>query len=426
VNLSERFESALPESTKQWLRRLGELASDAHLVGGPLRDLLLNRPVVDFDIVVHDGITVARAFASDEGLTVSKTHASFGTATVLAPDGTRFDFVTARRERYPSPAVLPMVEPGSLEDDLRRRDFSINALAMCLHPDDFGDVRDAVNGLDDLRNGVVRALHPLSFIDDPTRIFRAYRFAERFGFTLEPQTETWIRASVRDGHLARLSGARVRHELVTLLREPRRVDAFRRLRDLGALDALAEPCPCDDATLDGWDRLERRLPSGRSDMEPFVLAWFSRWSTDRALRVAAWLNLDAPTAQAIRAVSERREDAYRAASDPTTPRSVWHRLLADLTENVVFALASDWDDGSFDALRRHYADARDARRLVTGDDLLAIGMAPGPNMRCVLDATFEAQLDGRIRTREEALDFARQESLRLRDEQRTSSVVSGF
>lgn len=408
MNLLERFESALPEKTKRHLRRLGELAGEAYLVGGPLRDLLLGRAVSDFDVVVRDGVEVARTFASEEGLNVAVVYASFGTATVFTPEGTRFDLVTARRERYPGPGALPVVEPGSFEEDLRRRDFTINALAMSLRVEDFGEIWDVVGGVDDLRNGIVRALHPHSFVDDPTRIFRAYRFAERFCFGVEPQTEGWIRASV--AYVGRLSGARVRNELKALLREPRRVNAFRRLHELGALNALAEPCPFDATTLDRWERLEKRL--SLADAEPFLLAWFGRWPPEHAIRVARWLNLEAPTTQALRLVLERWEKVRDALRRPETPPHLWYRLLSGLSENALFAIGSDEDENAFYTLRSQYERFKDVLRLVTGEDVLAIGVPPGPEVQHLLDAALDAQLDGEIRTRSEALEFLRRELLR--------------
>jgi len=190
-----------------------------YLVGGAVRDILLGEPNFDVDVVVEgDAIAVARALAAAVGGRV-RAHPQFGTAVVLYGDDGRIDVVTARSETYHAPAALPTVEPGSIEEDLHRRDFTINAMAVSLSGDEAGKLVDPFDGRRDLEAGRIRILHDRSFIDDPTRILRAIRYEDRFGFRMDEETEALARSCIETGHVGDLSGARLREELVALLEE---------------------------------------------------------------------------------------------------------------------------------------------------------------------------------------------------------------
>ena len=210
----------IPEPILDLLHEIGEVGGKGtYLVGGFVRDLLLKRPSLDIDIVVEgDAIRVATAMCERWNGTL-ETHPQFGTATVTPADANlpKVDFVTARRETYQGAGTLPTVSRGTITDDLRRRDFSINALAMCLDTRDFGEIVDKTGGLADLKTGTVRVLHKHSFTDDPTRIFRACRYAGRYGFCI-PKTDTVLMRAALPV-LARLSGERIRNEIERILIE---------------------------------------------------------------------------------------------------------------------------------------------------------------------------------------------------------------
>src|SRR6185295_10740104 len=196
-----------------------------YAVGGFVRDLLLGRPNVDIDLVVEgDAIAFARAFAKENGGR-AKVHERFGTAAVVFPDEFKLDVAMARTEYYKHPSALPTVQPSSIKEDLFRRDFTINALALRLNADRFGELIDFYGGQRDLKERTIRVLHSRSFIDDPTRVFRAVRFEYRFGFRLGKETLTLIRDAVELGLFHRLSGTRLLEELILLLSEenPRRI-----------------------------------------------------------------------------------------------------------------------------------------------------------------------------------------------------------
>lgn len=231
----------IPEPILDLLHEIGEVGGKGtYLVGGFVRDLLLKRPSLDIDIVVEgDAIRVANAMCERWKGTL-ETHPQFGTATVTPADVNlpKVDFVTARRETYQGAGTLPTVSRGTITDDLRRRDFSINALAMCLDTSAFGEIVDKTGGLDDLRIGTVRGLHKHSFTDDPTRIFRAVRYAGRYGFSISETDTGLIREALPV--LAQLSGERIRNEIDRILIEKKAPEIVAHLKRLDVWKTISQ------------------------------------------------------------------------------------------------------------------------------------------------------------------------------------------
>ncbi|MBV9787535.1 MAG: CCA tRNA nucleotidyltransferase, partial [Chloroflexi bacterium] len=240
----ERLAHALAPEILALVERAVRIAEEQqqpiYLVGGPVRDLLLRQPITDIDLVVEgDAWTIAEAFQAETGGKLTK-HAAFRTAAVEIALGSQpfvIDFVTARRESYPTPAALPVVTPAHIHDDLRRRDFTINTLALRLTSAD-ATLLDPFAGQQDLRAGLVRVLHDESFIDDPTRILRGVRFAARFAFVVEPHTTALVGAALAENMIARTSSQRILHELWLLLAEQRPEQALLLLHEWGAFPQL--------------------------------------------------------------------------------------------------------------------------------------------------------------------------------------------
>ncbi len=205
------------------------------LVGGCVRDMMLSRPPFDWDIMVEGDIEpVLRE--GEKSFRVAKTvrHPAFLTSTLHFEDGTILDVVTARTERYPRPAALPVVKPATIAEDFRRRDFTVNAMAFHIGTGRWGELEDPFNGRGDVEQGLVRVLHDQSFVDDPTRIFRAARYAGRYGWAVEPHTLDLIREALRGDRPALLSPVRRKNELSHLLSEPDAAPAMKLLWDWGA------------------------------------------------------------------------------------------------------------------------------------------------------------------------------------------------
>ena len=232
-NLRRLLETQLPTFVKGLLKQLGTVAEEQgvkiFLVGGFVRDLLLRQRNLDVDVVVEgDGISFARAFAATAKCRV-REHEKFGTAVIVFPDGFKIDIASARLEYYASPAALPNVEHASIRHDLYRRDFTINTLTISLSPDDYGQLLDFFGVQRDLKDKTIRVLHNLSFIEDPTRLFRAIRFEQRLGFRIGRQTERLMRSAVRMKLVRKVGGPRILNELEQLLDEPQVVAALERL-----------------------------------------------------------------------------------------------------------------------------------------------------------------------------------------------------
>jgi tRNA nucleotidyltransferase (CCA-adding enzyme) len=236
MNLTKKMERLVTKETVALLKRIGAIAEErgerAFLVGGPVRDLLLGAKNVDLDIViVGDAIGVGRVLAAELGGRIT-AYKKYGTCTVKKADTLKIDLATARRETYKAPAALPAVKRGTLKDDLRRRDFTVNAMAVSLSSRDFGELVDLSGGLMDLKRKTLRVMHDRSFIDDPTRIFRAVRFEERLGFHIAPGTERLIKRAVKSGVIKRLESRRIRNELMLMMKEEKARGMAKRLGEI--------------------------------------------------------------------------------------------------------------------------------------------------------------------------------------------------
>jgi len=223
---------------KAILKKIGEnagsLGYSAFVVGGTVRDLIRGVRNFDLDIVVEgDAIRLGQLLGREfTGAIVA--HKRFGTCTVTAKDGLKIDLATARKEVYESPGALPTVEFSALKDDLARRDFTINAMAISINKEDFGRLIDLFGGKRDLAQGKIRVLHDKSFIDDPTRIFRCIRFESRPGFSIEVRTLRLAKEAIKKGMLVKLSKYRIKKELLLILKEEGKRKALERLEELGA------------------------------------------------------------------------------------------------------------------------------------------------------------------------------------------------
>jgi tRNA nucleotidyltransferase (CCA-adding enzyme) len=381
---------------------VGEGWDGVYLVGGAVRDLLLDRPGFDVDIAVEgNGIAFARALAQALGGDVLE-HGKFGTA-VVSYESARVDVATARTEHYEAPAVLPVVEHASLEEDLVRRDFTVNAMAMSLKGEDFGELVDPFNGHEDLDARVIRVLHDRSFVDDPTRIFRAIRYEHRFGFRMEEHTEALARKSIATGHVGDLTGPRVRDELQLILEEGSG-EAIRRLGDLGLDRAMHPGLAADDEAARLFDRL-RELEE-RYRFEPPL------WRL--GLAVLARI-LDDPRGW-LDQLKLRRADAQhvtRAVAD--LPQLA--ELPPDASPAEVVALAEpSAPDGPLlalavsdtEALHEYFRRLRDVRLDIGGHELAQLGLEESPRVGEILAELKRRKLNGELDGRESELAAARE------------------
>ena len=373
----------------------------AYLVGGALRDLLRGAVTKDLDIAVEGRAdAVARELAQRLGGEV-EGYERFGTATVRAGD-LRLDLATARRERYRLPGALPEVEPASIEEDLGRRDFTVNAMAAALAAGERGRLHDPHGGRDDLEAGVIRILHRHSFVDDPTRLLRAVRYEARLGFAMDRDTEALARAAAAGRVAGTVSGKRIGDELLQLLAEEPLPAALARLADLG-LDRALDPALAVDR--DFAAAAAEAAPAVGADRALAALAALVAGSLDE---LGSWLEgLDLGAERRDRVVGAARAAGPIAAAlnaDPPLPDSELRRLLARPPPEAL-ALA-----GALGAppepISRYLKDLRAVRLDIGGDDLVAAGIEPSPALGRALAETLRRKLDGEVSGREEELRLA--------------------
>ena len=401
----------LPPQVLSLLREIGQMAAKAHtqafLVGGMVRDLLLGNPTVDLDVVIEgDAITLAKALARTTGATCA-VHPRFGTATMTAADGTKVDFATARTEFYAHPAAYPTIENSSIQNDLYRRDFTINSMAISLAPQRFGTLLDFFGGLDDLQGRAIRVLHPLSFVEDPTRIYRAVRLEQRLGFVLEEGTERLIHLAVRKKLLYRLSGKRILGELLLILREERPLPALTRLHALRVLGLLHPSLQRHRSLPVALRRIPETMALFASlrPAEPVERWLVHLWAMlDRLTAgdlAALTVTLEMPprlAARTIRAKSvvARWEALVHSGAKPT-PRDAWTVFSNAGVEEVLLALAKTNKKSCRDLLIRWLETLRFVRPSITGDDLSAMGIRPSPAFGGILAKVREALLSGKVK-----------------------------
>lgn len=428
-NLAEKLEKVLPAGQLALLKEASRVAHEQqaalYSVGGFVRDLLLDRPSLDFDLVVEgDAIRLARSLARKHGGRVT-SHARFGTAkwhlpenwlmrlgatdgstlnTIGADSFQSLDLVSARTEFYTYPTALPTVQRGSIKLDLHRRDFTINTLALRLDGNHYGELHDYWGGLTDLRQGLVRVLHSLSFVDDPTRILRAVRFEQRFNFSIEERTLQLMREAV--SLLDRVSGDRIRHELDHILIEEYVVQTIERLEQLGLLKAIHSELCWDDwmhAKVESilnskpekyWDFLDAKRLSLRRDL--IYILWLLRLPYGHAQSVISRLKFSAALTRKILVARTVWENIDQLAG--ASPSVVVGKLEA-VPQLALYAVYHASDSPEIHRMvDRFISKWRFVSPSIDGHDLRRRGIPPGPIYRTILDRLRKGWLDGVIQS----------------------------
>ena len=371
-----------------------------YLVGGAVRDLLRGADAVDLDLAVEgDARSVARTLADRLGGR-PREHERFGTATVLAPE-LNFDLATTRTETYDEPGALPRVTEATLGEDLRRRDFTVNAMALALGGDDLGHLYDPHGGRRDLDARLVRVLHSGSFFDDPTRLLRAVRYETRLGFGMDEDTERTARAAVAEDALSTVSGARVRDELMDLLAEHEAPAAVKRIHDLG-LDRALDPALDADPELVASASLGAAAIGGNR-----ALASLAALVAEAPDALDNWLDslqLEARDRIAVaRAARSAPEIVAQLRERERMPSELRDLFAAEPPEALALALALG---APSEPILRWVTDLSRVRLEIGGVDLLAQGVPEGPSLGRALEETLRRKLDGLVRGREDELRTA--------------------
>ncbi len=413
--MRERF----PKKVMRLLQEMGQVAEEmgfsAYLVGGSVRDLFLRHDNLDLDVVIEgDGGAFVKRFAQGRDDLKVRIHKKFNTGKLIWDDGLIIDVATARLEYYKSPAALPTVELSSIKLDLYRRDFTINTLAVRLNPKQFGQLLDFFDGMRDLKEKSIRVLHNLSFVEDPTRVFRAVRFEQRFGFRIGKLTEGLIKNAIKIDAFRRLSGNRLLGELVQILDEERALDCIKRLMELKLLREFHPNLKLETKDLGLWQEMQD------------ALAWYQLSFLDRPLRqwvlyflalvdgldnqeleqMCARLNLAPKLKNEIISMRQAARDALNQLQRTPPAASTVYRLLNGLKPAYqLYIMAKTTREWVKRAVSQYLTTLSQVKPELTGADLKAMGFEPGPIFKQILDRLLAARLDGEVIDRhgEEAL-----------------------
>ncbi len=405
-NYTELLEQSLDPARLTLLQLVREKATQRgvslYIVGGSVRDLVLGRRLNDFDLTVEgDAIALARALASKHGGGVT-AHQKFGTAkwflsANLKPDTgihDTLDLISARSETYKHPAALPTVRTGSIADDLRRRDFTINALAIRLDGAHFGELRDDLNGMQDVEKGIIRILHPNSFIDDPTRMYRAVRYEGRYGFKIVEDTLALIPEA--RSFVEKLSAQRIRHELDLILEEPNAIPMLRRLSELDLLVSI-------HPSLANFN--QSKLATLKSD-DPVLQNRNSRWVlwlmhlTDQEIELLnERLHFNVSLLKILRSASLL--NANLPAILGLKPSQVVEILEGYSIKALEVVSSAVQDEQIKNILTSYLSEWWHVRPKTTGHDLKKRGISPGPKYAEILRRLRAAWLDEEVKTEAE-------------------------
>ncbi|MBF0378971.1 MAG: CBS domain-containing protein [Desulfamplus sp.] len=425
--LKERLDPQLLELLKDIGMAADKVAVDVFVVGGFVRDLLLYRKSDDVDIVVEgDGIAFAQQLAQMKSGRCN-THPEFGTAVVILPSGFKIDVASARLEYYKAPAALPTVEMSSIKLDLFRRDFTINTFAIKLNLDGFGTLIDFFGAQRDLKDKTIRIIHNLSFVEDPTRVFRAIRFANRFGFSIGKLTSSLIKNAIKLDFFKDLSGLRVFSEIKQILEEENPIPAIESIREY-QLDRIIHP----------EFSIDREIIAILSSVKK-TLAWhdllyldvqYLRWSLyfmvmmrRTQVRVCEEIcdKFQLPPRQRNIVLRERLKADERlylmeklmaekkAGSESSILKNseLYNLMIPFKVEHILYMMAIARKEEIRKAISWFYTQLKDTTVSIRGKDLISMGIKPGPDYKNIIQSVLEAKLDGKLKSREDELDFVK-------------------
>lgn len=400
--LNDLIKKQLPSELVDFLHLASDVAAkrgqNLYLVGGFVRDLLLERANFDLDLVVEgDAISLAEELAKTKQAKIT-VHRRFNTAKI-GWAGWTVDVATARSETYARPGALPEVEASNLEKDLLRRDFTINAMAVSLEPNRYGDLIDPFGSRADFEQKLIRILHEKSFVDDATRIWRALRYEQRLDFVLESKTLSLLKRDIN--YLDTISGDRIRHELFLVLAEEKPEKVLLRVDELGVLVKLNPALKGDTWLVEKYDQARKFYRGERVPVALYMALLAYRLSMCELEQITAYLKLPKTLAQSVFdtvAVKDRRGLLEKLALAPSQIHHLLHNYSAlAITANLI---AVDSVVAS-ERIQLYLNKLRYIKPVLTGDDLIGAGVPAGPRIKEVLQILLNAWLDGKVKSRAE-------------------------
>jgi tRNA nucleotidyltransferase (CCA-adding enzyme) len=421
-NVRKLMDERLEKGTLKKLTEIGSLADTlgyhAFLVGGFVRDLLLRIENYDIDIVIEgDGLLFAEELAKNFGVKV-RPHKEFATAKIFYPDGFKIDIATARLEYYKAPAALPIVEHSSLKLDLHRRDFTINTLAISLNKNTFGLLIDFFGAQRDIKEKTIRVLHSLSFVEDPTRVFRAIRFEHRFGFQIGKHTLSLIKNAIKMDFLSRLKGKRIWTELSLIMLEEAPEKIVKRLQELDLLKFISPDLTFDKekeklftqmhAVLQWYELLYRGQPC---DTQAFyALGLLDRMGFEQVEDFCKRTELADSLKRRILENTESFRDATSKLPTAiyTGKKSEIYKVLEPLSqETKLFIMAKTKSEEIKKAISNYVTYKDVLKPIFTGEDLKKLGIKEGPVYKKILETLKDAKIDLSLRTKEDEVSFVK-------------------
>ncbi len=419
TDFGDRMRDALPEKTLSRIEEIGRDASamdlTAYVVGGCVRDILLGRPAGDIDVgVVGDAQALAVRLAENHPCKVKKS-LRYNNATLTFDDGEKIDLISARGETYAQPGAWPVAEASGIEDDLARRDFTINTMAAHINPGNFGQFVDLYDGRKDLEAGLVRALHKDSFTDDPTRILRACRFAGRFGYAFEAKTAKWMQSYKYPAVLPAQLGKRIAIELMILFHEDDPVPALRHLAGQSVRRAISTHFLEGEYVFELLDKVQPTLRwyEENQPKSPAAAAWnvwtmtaFSPLHARELVNFCKRLDgVDVSSARELMAMRNVHRDLFRNRVEKD---SQFAKRFSTLGVEALLVMTAQTPYPLIEkALRRYLLDVRHRKLRVRGADLQALGIEPGPEIGRILALVKDAVYDGEVESKAEQLALAK-------------------
>jgi len=410
---ARKLKKSLSEEILKKAKSIGEICMESgypcYLVGGTVRDIILKVPQIDIDIVIEGNI---KLFADvSKKLKIKKiTLSQFNTAKLLFNDGCSIDIAQARKETYQYPASLPVVRRSSIHEDVKRRDFTINTLLMGITKNDFGKIYDYLGGIEDIEKGIIRALHKNSFIDDPTRIFRAFRFKERFSFRFHRRTKTLIDNAIRSGVIKKLSPQRIRKELFLLLKERRWNKIVLSLSRNGILQELGIKNELNRVPINSFEKKINDYINIKRNWELSKLLLITEYANGKEIKTFSQrVGLKKKESMLLLELRKGRKRILTTLSRKEVSNKEIYWLLTSLPLDALIYLLSKATSQSRKGILLYLNDLKNIKIKIKGDDLKKLGIKAGPIYKKILQKLLDEKLNGKLKFKREEIEFVKRQ-----------------
>ena len=401
----------LSEEILKKITSLGEICMNAglqcYLVGGTVRDVILKVPQIDIDIVTEGNAKLFKDVSKK--LKIKKiTFSQFNTAKLLFKDGFFLDIAQARKEIYPYPTSLPVVRRSSIHEDVKRRDFTINTLLMGITKKDFGKIYDYLGGIEDIEKGIIRALHKNSFIDDPTRIFRAFRFKERFSFRFDRETKNLMDNSIKAGYIKKLTPQRIRRELFLSLKEANWDKIIMNLSRSGVLKELGIKQKMTRSSITTFMRIIRNFNIKKQNWELSKLLIITENAQKKDIKAFSQkVGLRRNEVSILLELRRNGKRIVKTLSKKDLPNNKIYWLLEKIPIEGLFYLLSKGTPLSRKRIMLYLNNLKDKKINIKGDDLKKLGIKGGPIYKKILQKVLDEKLNRKLKSKKEEIEFVK-------------------